>query len=184
MNQNLKSLLKTLEKSRQEYWNIPRETGIFLNCLILTQNFKSVLEIGSSTGYSALWMAEALSHTKGHLTTIESHKKVRHKLAQENFAKSGLSKQITLIMGHAPEDLPKSSKKLDMVFLDATKNEHPSYFQALKSRVKKGGLIITDNFLSHRKELSPYLQMLKKEKGWISAELKIGSGLLISQKIS
>lgn len=184
MNPALKDLLIELESTRELYWNIPRETGAFLNLLIRSQQFRSVLEIGTSSGYSALWMAEALSHTKGTLITLESHKKSRQEIAKANFLKSGLSKHISLILGHAPEDLPKKLEKLDMAFLDATKNEHPSYFHALKNKIRKGGLIITDNLSSHRQELAPYIKTVKSEKAWESTELNIGTGLLISQKVS
>ena len=177
----LNPLLKSLEKTSHKFWNIDPQTAAFLSLIIQTHNYKSVLEIGTSNAYSALHLGEALSKTKGHLYTIESHKD-RQKLAEKNIKKSGLSKHVTLIKGHAPEDIPPFPKTLDIAFFDATKEEHPQYFKALKTRIKPKGLIITDNAISHKKELKTYFQLLNKAPNWSSTLLNIGTGLFISQK--
>ncbi len=178
----VKKVLLELEKSRLTYWNVTIEVGQFLNLLIKDRKYKKVLEIGTSTGYSGIFMTEALSQTNGHLWTIESHKKLRTQLAKENFKKSGLSKFATLIEGHAPEDLPKNPKKFDLVFIDATKCEYHLYFEAIKNRVNKGGIIIADNTESHKNELEKYFTAIRKNKDFTSYPLKIGSGLLLSFK--
>lgn len=182
MKTSLKNLLKELEKTSKKYWNISRETGQFLNALIKFKKYKTVLEVGTSNGYSGIWIAEALEQNKGHLYTIESHQKERFHLAKENFQKSGLTKTITQIAGHAPEDIPKPPKAFDLAFFDATKMEHLSYLKALESRIKKGGMIITDNALSHKKELTSYKKHILSLKNWETEELNIGTGLLISIK--
>jgi len=181
MQQKPKNLLKSLEKTRHKYWNIDRTTGQFLNLLIKTRKYKTVLEIGTSNGYSALWIAEALTQTGGHLYTMESHKKDRYLRAKENFEKSGL-KNITLILGHAPEDIPSTPHKFDLAFFDATKHEHECYFKALENRIKNGGLIITDNLCSHKTALTSYKKALLSSKNWESTYLDIGAGLMISKK--
>ena len=112
---------------------------------------------------------------------MESNKKIRYPLAKENFKKSGL-KNISLILGHAPEDIPTTPKKFDFAFFDATKHEHQDYFEILKNRIKKGGLIITDNVHSHKKALHSYQKTLKSLKPWESTFLNIGTGLLLSRK--
>lgn len=182
MQEKTKTTLLELEKTASKYWNITREVGQFLNLLIKDRKYKKVLEIGTSTGYSALWIAEALSHNKGHLYTIESHQKERAKLAKENFKKSGLAAHITLIEGHAPEAIPSSPKHFDLIFLDATKYEYPQYFAVLKNRLKKGGMIIADNAESHKKELKEYRKLLENSPNFENFHLKIGSGLMVSIK--
>lgn len=179
MKKQISKLLKTLEKTSGTYWNIPRATGQFLNLLIKNQNYKTVLEIGTSNGYSGIWLAEALSQTGGHLYTMESNKKIRFYLAQKNFQKSGL-KNITQILGHAPEDLPQTPKNFDLIFLDATKEEYLSHFEALKNRVNKRGMILADNLNSHRTTLSAFVEAAKNEPGWKTFELNLGTGLLLS----
>jgi predicted O-methyltransferase YrrM len=179
MNTRVKNLLKSLEKTRSTYWNIAPETGAFLSLIIQDRNYKKVLEIGTSNGYSAIWMAQALEKTGGQLWTIESNFKKRFPLATENFQKSGL-KNITQILGHAPEAIPKTPQKFDLAFFDATKGEHIDYFNALKSRIKKGGLIITDNISSHKKEFQDYIKVLQKDPDFTSTILEIDQGLMLS----
>lgn len=176
-------LLKELEKTREKYWNISPETGLFFNLLIKERKYLTVLEIGTSNGYSGIWLASALKATKGHLYTIESHKKERFHLAAENFKKAKLTKHITQILGHAPEAIPAKPRFFDLAFFDATKYEHIDYFNALKNRIKKGGMIITDNINSHEKELTEYLKAVKKNPDFLSIKLNLGTGLLLSYRI-
>lgn len=69
-----------------------------------------------------------------------------------------------------------------MAFFDATKAEHADYFKMISPRIKKGGVIIADNTISHKEAMSGYFETLKKAKGWGSIELKIGSGMMVSYK--
>ena len=79
-----KKVLLELEKTRKDFWNIDRATANFLNMLIKIHNSKNVLEVGTSNGYSGIWIADALKHTGGKLTTIEFWDK-RRSVAHENF---------------------------------------------------------------------------------------------------
>lgn len=179
MKKQILQLLKSLELTGKTYWNISPATGRFLNLLIKERKYKVVLEIGSSNGYSGIWLAEALSLTQGRLHTMESHKKDRFSLGAENFKKSGLKKHITHILGHAPEDIPKKPKNFDMIFLDATKEEYVEYFAAIKNRLKKGGMIIADNLYSHPKALKDFVKAIKSEPGWKVFQINLGTGLLV-----
>lgn len=183
MKKKTSNLLRQLELTGNKYWRISRETGQFLNLMVRDRKPKKVLEIGTGIGYSGIWLAEALKHCNGRLYTIESHKKDRYRQAEKNFQKSGL-KNITPILGHAPEDIPKIPKKFDLIFLDATKYEYLNYFHALKNRVSKNGLIIADNTITHRSGLKGYIKTIQNNKNWASMELHIGTGLLISVKIN
>ncbi len=181
MSKKLSALLKEIEKTQKQYWNIDQQTAEFMNIFVREKGYKKVLEIGTSSGYSALWLAEALVHNNGHLYTIESHKKHRFSVGEKKISASGF-KNITQILGHAPESIPTSPKMIDMAFFDATKEEYIEYFNVLKTRIKKGGAIIADNTLSHEKALAPYIKAVKKEPGWTSELIHIGTGLLISYK--
>ncbi len=182
MDKKIETLLKNLEKTSKKYWNISPETGLFLNLFIKDRKYKSIIEIGTSNAYSAIWIAEALKQNNGKLHTIESNKKTRYPLALTTIKKSGLSRHINLILGHAPEDIPKTPRSFDMAFFDATKYEHLSYFEILKNRINEGGCIVTDNINSHEKELKTYIKTLESLKSWKSYRLNIGTGLLLSIK--
>ena len=70
-DQTTEQILSDLEKTQKNFWNISRVTGEFLYTLILASNSQNVLEIGTSNGYSGIWLGKALEKTGGHLTTIE-----------------------------------------------------------------------------------------------------------------
>jgi len=184
MDKKVLKVLKELEKTRHEFWNISKETGTFLNVLIRISNIKKILEIGTSNGVSAIYMAEALK-SKGapqihQIYTIESNYKLRFPLAKANFAKTSLAPYVTQILGHAPEVIPKNPKFFDLFFLDATKYEHADYLKAIIPRMKKDSIIITDNATSHKEALKPYFRELKKYKNLKNQLIKLGSGLLIT----
>ena len=71
MDKVTEEVLAELEKTQKEFWNIPRKTGVLLNMFIKMMNSQNALEIGTSNGYSGLWLAKALKETGGKLTTIE-----------------------------------------------------------------------------------------------------------------
>ena len=84
MDEVTSQTLAELEKTQKEFWNIPRKTGVLINTFIKMMNIKNVLEIGTSNGYSGLWIAKALKTTGGKLTTIEYYEK-RQSVAIENY---------------------------------------------------------------------------------------------------
>ncbi len=114
MDKRTKKILKELEKSRKVFWNISANTGLFLNLFIKHKKYKTILEIGSSNAYSGIWIADAIKKNKGKLYSIESNKKDRYPAAVKNIKKAGLSSQVKLILGHAPEDIPQEPKIFDM----------------------------------------------------------------------
>lgn len=188
------TILQDLEKTAQNFWNVPHSTGELLQAFILLINAQNVLEIGTSNGYSAIHMGLALQQTGGHLYTIESHKG-RYQLAQENIQKAGLTSIIHQYQGHAPdifidpqakgyeEFYQNARKKFDLIFLDATKMEYLQYLEALLPYLRNKGFIIADNCLSHQKELAKYCQTVMKHPLLQSYLLELDNGLMISCKI-
>lgn len=186
MDQKIAKILNELEEIKDHfalYWNVPSTTGKFLNMLIKLTKAKKVLEIGSSNGYSGIYLAEALSHNKGMLYTVESHKK-RFMLATENFKKSGLDPFIQQIFGHAPEILIGLKEKFDFAFLDATKWEYKSYMEVLLPKIKKGGFILADNAISHGDEMSDFIKFVSQNSQLESILLPFDNGLMLSYKHS
>lgn len=182
LSEKAKKVLENLEKTREEFWNIPREVAEFLFLLILDRGYKTVLEIGTSNGYSGIWLAEALRNVNGKLYTIESNYKKRFPLSQANFQEAGVTEYIEQILGHAPEDIPTEPKTFDLAFFDATKKEHLKFFNALKSRINPGGVIISDNIISHQEAMKPYIDAAHAEPGWHSEILNLGQGIMLSWK--
>lgn len=187
MNQKITTALEQLEKDIQESnnatWNISRETGIFLNSLVRIKQPKRILEIGTSTGYSGIWLAEPLQQTGGILVTVESHEE-RFEIARQHFAQAELHATVTQVKGHAPEILPEIQGMFDMMFFDATKLEHASYLIACEEKLNINGILITDNIISHQDELQEFIHLIQQKKNFQSSILPIGTGLMISLKLS
>ena len=121
----------TTERPRRML-NITRDTGEFLSVLVRATSARRVLEIGTSNGYSTLWLASAVHATGGAVTTVElSDYKVG--LAQQNFSRSGLASSITLVQDDAGRVLGRAGDaSFDLVFLDSERPEYPGWWHHLK----------------------------------------------------
>ena len=183
-SENIQSKLHELEKTQKNYWNIARETANFLSILIKTADSKNVLEIGTSNGYSGIWLALALKETGGHLTTIEFWEK-RQSIARENFKICEVDNIITPIIGSAfeiMEDMLKQGQKFDFVFMDANKAEYLGYFEYADKMLEKGGIIAADNVLSHELKVKPFVKEIKNRSDYQTEILNLPAGLLIARK--
>lgn len=124
--------------------NVPPEDGRFLRLLTEATNAKHVVEIGTSNGYSGIWILLALRSTGGKLTTYEIDAR-RASLARENFKRAGVDHLVTLVEGDAHEEVPKLKETIDILFLDADKEGYIDYLNKLLPLVRPGGLIIAHN---------------------------------------
>jgi len=175
-----------LEKTIQDFWNVDRPSANFLNMMVKITNSKSALEIGTSNGYSGIWIAKALKQTGGHLTTLEYWEK-RSSLAVENFKKAGVDDIITVITGDAIEILKemkeKKSHKFDFIFVDANKAEYIEYYKSYDNLLCDGGIIIADNILSHYKKTKDFVETLMNNPNYQSQILNFEAGMMLSYKI-
>lgn len=174
--------LEELEKTSKDFWNIARETANFLSMLIKMSNSKEVLEIGTSNGYSGIWIAKALKETGGHLTTIEFWDN-RQNMAIENFEKCGVRDIITTKLGSALDILKNEIKnEFDFAFIDANKGEYIKYFELIDPILKAGGIIAADNVLSHEEKVKPFVEAIKNHPGYQVEILNLPAGLLLAYK--
>lgn len=181
MENTVVKTLRNLEKTRKKYWNVPYSTGEFLSRLILLSGRRRVLEIGTSNGYSGIFMAEALKKNKGTLFTIESHKE-RYLEAGKNFTEAGVAGSVNRILGHAPEVFPQLDGVFDMIFVDATKMEYQSYYEAIMPKLAVFGFLVADNCLTHADSLNGFLRRAGDDPAALSAVLPFDNGLLICLK--
>ena len=133
------------DNSRKWYdMNIPSADGQLLYDIIIKNNYKNALEIGTSTGHSGIWIAWALSKTGGKLITIEIDER-RYRQALENFKQAGLSQYIDARLADA-HDLVKTLKgPFDFVFSDADKEWYKNYFIDIDPKLKVGGCFTAHN---------------------------------------
>ena len=187
---------KSIEKYAEEH-NIPimEKTGIkFLTKYIEENNVKSILEIGSAIGYSAIKMALVNENIK--ITTIEKDN-VRYMEALKNIKDFGLEKRITLIYGDAL--LLNIEDKYDLIFIDAAKGQYINFFEKYSKNLNKKGVVISDNIDFHglvNKEeriesknlrqlvdkIRRYIDFLKENASFETTFYKVGDGVSISRK--
>jgi len=128
----------------QRYLNISRDDGRLLRIFAELLNAKKAVEIGTSTGYSAIWIALALRRTGGRLTTFEIDRS-RAAAAAANFKRAGLDQLIDIVIGDAHKEVGKVTGPIDFVFSDADKEGYLDYFMVLAPKLRVGGLFISDN---------------------------------------
>lgn len=141
-----KKALEVMEDilENQAYLNVPREDARMMRVMAESMNAKNIVEIGTSTGYSAIWFGLALKKTGGKLTTFEIDHE-RAEKARHNFAAAGMADIITLVEGDAHKEVSQLKEPIDLLFLDADKEGYIDYFTKLLPLVRPGGLIIGDN---------------------------------------
>ena len=166
-------------------WNIPYSDGKVLYDLVLKNNYKKALEIGTSTGHSAIWIAWALSKTGGKLITIEIDED-RYKQALANFKETGLSEYIDARLADAHELVEKLEGPFDFVFVDADKDWSKNYFTALAPKLEVSGCFTAHNArntgMNGIKEFIDYVNGLPNFKTTI--DTTSSSGISISYKMA
>ena len=131
--------------------NVPIITDEVLNYMIFTaRNIKArnILEIGTATGYSGLFLAQIANENSGFLTTMEIDE-IRHGKAVENFKKLGLFEKNKMIFGDALEEISKLDKnvKYDFIFIDASKGQYLKFFEMSYELLNENGIIFIDNLM-------------------------------------
>ncbi len=132
------------QKSKWRDWNVSYSDGKLLYDLIIKNKYKKALEIGTSTGHSAIWIAWALSKTGGNLITIEIDKS-RYEEGLDNFEEVGLSNIIDSRLANAHELVNELNGPFDFIFSDADKDWYKNYFLALAPKLELGGCFAAHN---------------------------------------
>ena len=171
----------TVERPRRML-NITRDTGEFLSVLVQATLARRVLEIGTSNGYSTLWLASATRATGGAVTTVEiSDYKIG--LAQQNFSRSGLAASITLVQDDAGRVLERAvDASFDLVFLDSERPEYPGWWPHLKRVLRPGGLLVVDNATSHPEQMAPFVALVNADADFTTSLVPVGNGEFLAVK--
>jgi predicted O-methyltransferase YrrM len=138
------STINDIVKAGALYANVPVADGRMLRLLAEASNAKNVIEIGTSTGISGLWLCMALEKTGGKLTTFELDSR-RAALARTHFKQAGVDRLVTIIEGDAHKNIAKVSDPVDLVFIDADKEGYVDYLKKALPLVRPGGLILAHN---------------------------------------
>jgi len=165
--------------------NVPESDARLLYDLIIKGKYKNALEIGTSTGYSGIYIAWALSKTGGKLITIEINEE-RHKAAVENFKKAGLSEYIDARLADAHALVKELQGPFDFVFSDADKGWLKNYFRDLDPKLLVGGCYATHNIRGKNSYAGygqvSYYDFVLGFKNYETSLNNDGGGMLISYK--
>lgn len=179
--------VKSFLKDNADNWgdmNIPLSDGKILYDIIVKSGYKNAVEIGTSTGHSAIWIAWALSKTGGKLTTIEIDK-TRFMQAKSNFKKAGVDKYIDARLADAHTLVPELPEKYDFVFSDADKYWYKNYFVAIDPKLKVGGCFTAHNTAMRASGITEFLDYVEGLKNYQTTIDKTSrSGISISYKIN
>ena len=151
-----------------------------LNITPDTGEFLSVLEIGTSNGYSTLWIAEAAAAIDGHVTTLE-YAADKVAMARDAFARSGLADRITLVHGDAGQWLAQAADaSIDLLFLDSDREQYAGWWPQLRRVLRRGGLLVVDNATSHAAQMEPLRALLDADQDFGTSLVPVGNGELLA----
>ncbi|MNF91731.1 putative O-methyltransferase [compost metagenome] len=156
--------------------NITRDTGELLALLVQTRGAQAVLEIGTSNGYSTLWLAEAVKRLDGRVTTIERDEK-KISLAEANFQRAGLSSWITLLAGEAGSLLPSlPTAGYQLIFLDSDRQHYQGWWPEIRRLLAPRGLLVVDNAISHESEMRDWMAQVRRDPDFLTSLVPVGKG--------
>lgn len=180
------------DKRTLAFWSVPRSTGEFLRFIVEITNSKTVLELGCSAGYSTLFLAQGTKLTGGHVYTTENFKP-KIALARKHFKEAKLPDKITLYEDDIKHVLKNWNKSLpvDLVFMDADKENYSIYYELALPLLKDRGLIIVDNAgkvkmpngsYVNSDHIKKFVSKVKMDKRISSVYLNFDNGLLLLYK--
>ena len=194
MKAKLKAYLETVysesrahdetQTERAACWrNLHPDSAALIALPVRAKQARKVLEVGTSNGYSTLWLADAVRDTGGSLCTLEIDK-ARKKAARQNLRETKLEDFVRMEVCDAGEFLRDYSKYFDVVLLDADRSQYTAYWPHLqRSLTKPGSLLVVDNVLSHADEVQAFIALVEADKNFSSMVLDIGAGLLLASSV-
>ncbi len=161
--------------------NLEPETARFLHILLRSSRRTRLLEIGTSNGYSTIWLTWAASVTSGRLISIDldAHKQA---LADANLRRVGLREVVELVCGDATEIVAGLPGPFDCVFFDADRSSAPAQLALLLPKLSADVLILADNALSHPSEIAAYLRALEALPQFDRVIVPTGKGLSVAYR--
>jgi predicted O-methyltransferase YrrM len=165
-----------LERLRQ----VPPETGRFLAILAASAPAGRWVEVGTSAGYSAMWLALAARERGARLLTFEILAE-KARLARETFALAEIGDVVELREGDAIAGL-EAIDAVSFCFIDAEKDVYLRCWRVLRSKLVPGALVLADNVISHRDEMTDFLDAIDADRDLDSVVVPIGMGVLVARK--
>lgn len=180
----LDELLKGMERYSREHdgvYAIPCDEGVFLNMLVRLQRPRRIIELGTSSGYSTIWLAAAARAVGARVDTVE-YDEAKVELAEANFDRAGLSDLIAIHHSDAESFLESLENPVDFVFVDTEKKDYLNHFKLVFPKVASGGLVAADNAVDLADDMRDFLDYVKNLPAVQSVTVNIGNGLELTYK--
>lgn len=171
----------TAQNRRDKMLNLEPDTAHLISLLIRSSKSTSLLEVGTSNGYSTIWLAWAAAQTGGHVISLERDEK-KQSMADANLKRAGLRDRVDLLLGDGTELVKTLKGPFDFVFFDADRFSAPDQLKLLLPKLLPGALILADNVHSHPDEIAPYLAAIEAVQGLDHRVVPVGKGLSLAYK--
>ena len=192
MDEKLREFLKELEALGREndaraterarmMLNLEPASANLISILVRASGVTRGIEVGTSNGYSTIWLAWSLAPANGRIISIDRNPD-KHEMARENLARAGFDDRVELRTGDAAEIVRGLAGPFDLVFLDADRRKFPEILEALLPKLAKKALLIADNVLSHPEEISEYLKAISNRPDFEHTTVPVGKGLSIAYR--
>ena len=189
MTPEIRRLLLELEQRGREHdakepdhsrrmLNLEPATAELVSILAQSSRARNALEIGTSNGYSTIWLAGSIAPSGGRVTSIDRNPE-KHRMARENLTKAGLLESVDLRTGDATEVIAALPGPFDLVFFDADRISAPGQLSLLAPKLARPALILADNALSHPDQIAGYLAAIQ-DLNFQHVVVPVGKGLSIA----
>ena len=194
MEQKLQNLLDELERAgaannavetdrSRKMLNLESDTARLIAILARAASVTRVIEIGTSNGYSTIWLAWAVAPAGGRVISIEKSPQ-KHAMARKNLARAGFENQVELRLGDASTIARELPGPFDLVFFDADRVTAPEQLRILLPKLTPRALLLADNVLSHPNEIAGYLNAVIDLTDFEHIVVPVGKGLSIACRAS
>lgn len=158
------------------------DVGRLLHTLVLATRPRSIIEIGTSGGYSTIWLATAARDVGANVTTLEIDP-VKVRMADANLREAGVEDIATIAEGDAFAWLRTRTEPADFVFLDAEKEDYGAFLELVVPLLRSGAVLIADNLLSHAEDLAPFRERALAHPQLSALVVPVGRGELLAVKL-
>lgn len=181
---NARSAAATRAAAPRLMLDVGPDVGRLLNLLARAMGARHVVEVGGSSGYSTIWLAEAVAGCGGRVTSIEidSGKAAEQ---HENLAAAGLLEHVDLVLDDASAVIPRLAEPVDLVLIDHWKDLYVRDFDLIWPRVRPGGVVVADNILvpeATRPQMQAYVEHVRAVPGAVSYTVAVGDGIEITHR--
>lgn len=165
----------------RRYLNLEPDTALLISILMRASRRRQILEIGTSNGYSTIWLAWSARAVAGRVTSIEKDA-AKQASADANLIRAKLRDMVDLRLGDATEIVAGLQGPFDMVFFDADRHSAPAQLEMLLPKLAQDVLLLADNALSHPEEIAPYVDAVKRLSGFEMMVIRVGKGLCLAYR--